>query len=312
MGNPEFCLPALEEIKKSESINLVLICAGPDRKAGRGQKTKSPATIQFAKKNNTKFVQSENINKSEEFIQFCDNTKIDLIIVFAFSNFLGSRILNLPRIGCFNIHTSLLPKYRGSSPIHFSLLNDDKETGVCIQKMVKNMDAGDILLSEKLRIDKNDNYQILSEKFKKIIPGLVKKFINIINSGKSFQYRVQNESEVTYAPLIKKEDGLLKPENDSFDIITNKIRAFSLWPGVFCYINSLRIKIHEIKRSQHLVSTGKLEIIDKSIIIGLRDESIEVLELQPPGKKPVKAADYINGLKEIKNLQLTTSMEIEV
>ena len=214
MGNPEFCLAALESLHSNEHINLLAICGGLDKKSGRGHKLASPPTIEFAKKNQVHFIQAENINKSEIFFSFLENTNIDLIVVFAFSHFLGKRILEAPKLGCFNIHTSILPKYRGSSPIHYALLNGDKETGITVQKMVKKMDAGDILISHPIKIDENDDFFSLAEKMQREIPEIITSFCQTV-SNPPLKYLQQNESEVTYAPLINKEDGLIDPGEDS-------------------------------------------------------------------------------------------------
>lgn len=308
MGNPEFCLPALESLHKNEHINLVAICGGLDKKSGRGQKLSSPPTIEFAKENQIHFIQAENINKSETFFSFIEETSVDLIVVFAFSHFLGKRILEAPKLGCFNIHTSILPKYRGSSPIHYSLLNGDKETGVTIQKMVKKMDAGDILTSHLISIDENDDYLTLAEKMQNKMPQVITDFCQTV-SNPPLKFTPQNESEVTFAPLINKEDGLINPEKDNFEILKNKIRAFKMWPGVYGYINGKRTKIFKINKSNLKLGVGEMKIQSNQVLLGLKEDSIEISELQFPGKKPQKASDFLNGLNG--KLDLTYSMTEE-
>ena len=304
MGNPEFCLPALKVLHESEAINLQLVCGGLDKKSGRGQKLTSPSTISFAKENNINYLQCENINKSEKFFKATDELQPDLIIVFAFSHFLGKRILDLPKIGCFNIHTSLLPRYRGSSPIHYALLNGDEETGISIQKMVKKMDAGDLVISNIIKIDQGDDFFSLCEKFQKSIPGLVRDFIQLAFT-KNLNYSQQNENDVSFAPLIQKDDGLIKPKRDSLETVINKIRALKMWPGTFCYINNQRYKIHDAIASDEKVTPGIIKLSKSKMLIGLVDGSLEIKSIQPPGKKAMSAFDFINGIDKKANLIIT-------
>ena len=168
MGTPDICLPTLGELNKNSSIELVEVVSMPDRPAGRGQNLKSPDVIEYCKSHNINFFQTANINLENEKIDVWKKQKIDLIIVFAFAQFLGQKILTLPLSGCFNIHTSLLPKYRGAAPIQHALINGETKTGVSIQKMIKKMDAGDIAHSEEVEISSEETGVTLYEKLKKI------------------------------------------------------------------------------------------------------------------------------------------------
>jgi len=304
MGNPEFCIKALKELHDNEQINLSLICGGLDKKIGRGQKVSSPASIEFAKKNNIPFIQCENINKSDEFFTKTSELEVDLIVVFAFSHFLGKRILELPKIGCFNIHTSLLPKYRGSSPIHYALLNGDSETGISIQKMVKKMDAGDILVSHKIAIDENDDFFNLCNKFHDNLSMVIKKFVEAVSRDK-ISFFPQDEALVTFAPLITKKDGLISTSTDSYFSINNKVRALKAWPGVYCYLNKNRYKIHEVELSKKNIECGKVSFDNNNIYIGLKSETIAITQIQPPGKKAMKTSDFLNGFSKDLSLTLT-------
>ena len=301
MGNPEFCLSALKTLEHNKHINLVLICGGLDKKIGRGQKVSSPPTIKFAKENETPYIQSENINKSDEFFEKVKDQKIDLIVVFAFSHFLSSKILEIPQLGSFNVHTSLLPKYRGSSPIHYSLLNGDKETGVTIQKMVKKMDAGDIFISKKIDIFEDDDYISLCKKFEFELPALINDFSHKVSADQIY-LTPQDENHATFAPLIRKEQGQINPCSDDFITLKNKLRAFSFWPGVFCFLNHQRFKIHAIELSPKNIPQNDVEISHHGLLIGLKEQTIRLKKIQPPGKKPMSDHDFING--QAKNIEL--------
>tara|TARA_B100000925_G_scaffold270446_1_gene232927 strand:+ start:6057 stop:6992 length:936 start_codon:yes stop_codon:yes gene_type:complete len=300
LGNPAFSLPTLEALFKSELIELIGICGSPDKPVGRGKKIQSPATIDFAKKNNIKIFQSHSVNKDESFFEFCENQKPDIFIVLAFSHFLSQKVLDLPSVGCFNIHTSILPKYRGSSPIHYALLNGDKTTGVSIQKMVKKMDAGDIGYFLEQNIDQDDNYESLSKKLSEQSGCAVSAFIKQLSED-SARFIPQDESEVSFAPLIKKEDGLINFQESAFEIL-NKTKAFSVWPGTFFKINDTTYKFKNIKIGpKSNPSPGSINITSKEIFIDCNDATIQLLNIQPPGKPMMETAGFLNGYKLEKN-----------
>jgi methionyl-tRNA formyltransferase len=296
LGNPTFSLPALKALFNSEYIELSAVCGSPDKPNGRGKKIQSPATVEYAKKNNIKIFQNDSINKDEKFIKYCEEEKPDIFIVLAFSHFLSQRILDLPKVGCFNIHTSILPKYRGSSPIHYALLNGDQSTGVSIQKMVKKMDAGDIGHFESQKISADDNYKTLSEKLSNLSASALIDFMNQIATNKASFYS-QKENEVTFAPLIKKTDGLITFLENAIEIL-NKTKAFYIWPGTFFEIGSIAYKFKNIKiHSSTKPSPGKIKITSKEIYIDCLDATIELLDIQPPGKPIMSATSFLNGYK---------------
>ena len=165
-GTPDFSLPTLEILASHPSISLVAVVTMPDRPAGRGQELKSPPVAEFAKQHDLRLFQVDNINKSEDVLLALESMNIDFFLVLAFAQFLGSRVLSIPKLGCFNIHTSILPKYRGAAPIQYALLNGDSSTGVSIQKMVKEMDAGDLVHFDEVSIDPIDNGETLFNKLK--------------------------------------------------------------------------------------------------------------------------------------------------
>ena len=140
LGTPDFSVPTLDLLANHPHIDLRFVISMPDRPAGRGMELKSPEVIEYAKSKKISFFQTENINKESDFLKKLKSEELDFIVVLAFAQFLGSEMLSIAKLGCFNIHTSILPKYRGAAPIQYALLNGDKETGVSIQKMVKKME----------------------------------------------------------------------------------------------------------------------------------------------------------------------------
>ena len=296
LGNPSFSLPVLEELYQNDSIDLIAVYGSPDKPSGRGKKITSPPTITYAKKNNIKVFQQDSINKDDEFISFCDREKPDLFIVLAFSHFLSEKILSIPKSGCFNIHTSLLPKYRGSSPIHYALLNGDKTTGVSIQKMVKKMDAGDIAHSIECLIESDEDYLTLSDKLSTLSKKAISEFIHLFKNN-TIKYVKQNETNVTFAPLIKKVDGHITFRESANEIL-NKIKAYKAWPGTYFSVDEKSYKFFDVEISEDInLPPGKIKITKTNLYIGTSDKTLSILSMQPPGKPLMKTASFINGYK---------------
>ena len=295
-GTPDFAVPTLELLYNHSQVELIQVVSMPDRKSGRGQKLQSPPVAQFAKQNKLPLIQTENINKEEEAITFYEDKKVDAIIVLAFAQFLGNKVLKIPSKGCFNIHTSLLPSYRGAAPIQHALLNGDNITGVSIQKMVKKMDAGDIALSNEIEISKNENFGQLYTRLKFQAALSTSTFLDSILSN-NVSYKSQDESKVSFAPSLKREDGLIDFASMNFAEIANKMRAFDPWPGIYCFLGKKRLKIFSLKQSPEILSPGKTQVNSNELLVGCLDSTLRLSEVQLEGKKRSTDIDLLNGLK---------------
>lgn len=296
-GTPDFSVPSLDILANHPNINLKYIISMPDRPAGRGQNLKSPEVIEYAKFNKLPFFQTENINKEDEFIKKLESEKIDAFIVLAFAQFLGTKILNIPKLGPFNIHTSLLPKYRGAAPIQYAILNGDTSTGVSIQKMVKKMDAGDLVWSHPVQIHKDETGGQLYTRLKYQAALSLNQFIDeLINN--TLTYTPQNESEVSFAPTLKKEDGFLDFKNMTKNEVINRTRALFPWPGTYCFLGEKRLKVFRLLETQQDLTPGETAQSSKELFIGCKDGTLRICELQLEGKKRGTDTDLINGSKE--------------
>lgn len=295
-GTPEFSVPTLDLLSNHPHIELVKVISMPDRPAGRGMELKSPEVIEFAKSKKLSFFQTENINKEPEMLEELKSLDIDFVVVLAFAQFLGSEMLNLGKLGCFNIHTSVLPKYRGAAPIQYALLNGDTETGVSIQKMVKKMDAGDLVHFHTVTISPTENGGQLYTRLKFQAALAMNDFIEKILNNKVI-YTPQDESKVSFAPTLKKEDGLLRFQEQTIDQIMNRIRAFDPWPGTYCFLNGKRLKVLSGEKYHRKISPGKAENDMGSLVVGCLDGSIRLLEVQLEGKKPCSDRELLNGIK---------------
>lgn len=302
-GTPDFSVPTLEMLHQHPDVELAMVISMPDRPAGRGMELKSPEVIEYAKKHKIPFFQTENINREEDFLKTLEEMKLDAMVVLAFAQFLGSKLLNMSRLGCFNIHTSILPRYRGAAPIQYALLHGDKETGVSIQKMVKKMDAGDLVHFHTVKIEDTETGGQLYTRLKFQAALALNDFLINVKANK-ITYTPQDEAQVSFAPTLKKEDGFLDFANQKADDILNRIRALDPWPGTYCFLNGKRLKVLKARVYHASISPGKIKNDLGSLVVGTLNQALHLYEVQLEGKKVCSDKELLNGLKgelELKN-----------
>jgi methionyl-tRNA formyltransferase len=295
-GTPDFSVPTLDLLANHPHIDLRFVISMPDRPAGRGMELKSPEVIEYAKQKKIPFFQTENVNKELDFISKLKNEELDFIVVLAFAQFLGTEMLQISKLGCFNIHTSILPKYRGAAPIQYALWNGDKETGVSIQKMVKKMDAGDLVHFHTVKIATTENGGQLYTRLKYQAALAINDFIIKLLDNK-MTYTTQDESQVSFAPTLKKEDGLIKFSEKTIEQVLNLIRALAPWPGTYCFLNGKRLKVLTAERYHAKMAPGKAANDLGSLVVGCLDGSLRLSEVQLEGKKVCSDKELLNGIK---------------
>lgn len=300
-GTPDFSVPTLDMLAHHPAIELVGVVSMPDRPAGRGHELKSPEVITYAKENKLPFVQSENINKEHATLQLWEKDGVDLIIVLAFAQFLGSRVLNLPKQGCFNIHTSLLPKYRGAAPIQYALWSGDTATGVSIQKMVKKMDAGDLVHEHPVAISPTETGGQLTTRLKFQAALACNDFLAKLTANQ-LQFRPQDEAGVSFAPTLNKLDGHLAFATQTRTQILNRIRAMDPWPGTYCFVNGKRLKVLGVEESSRSLTAGTLRHDQGELLVGCVDGTLRLSRVQLEGKKAGSDRELLNGLRDELNL----------
>jgi methionyl-tRNA formyltransferase len=293
-GTPDFAVATLELLAHHPAIEIVAVVSMPDRPAGRGQEMKSPEVITYAKAQRLPIVQTENINKEEAILKQWENEGVDAMIVLAFAQFLGTRLLNLPRLGCFNIHTSLLPKYRGAAPIQYALWNGDTSTGVSIQKMVKKMDAGDIVHDHPVKIEPYENGGMLTTRLKFQAALACSDFLSKLLSNQ-VSARAQDEARVSFAPTLKKEDGWLDFANCSVTQIRNRMRAMDPWPGSYCFLSGKRLKVLETEPVMNKIPPGSIVNHQNALLVGCLDGALRLKHVQLEGKKAGLDTELLNG-----------------
>lgn len=296
MGTPDFAKEHLKTLFEN-NYNLVGVYCQPDRHKGRGKKLLPPPVKVYAEEKKLKVYQPNNINKKEAFEEL-KNIKPDIIITVAYGKILKSNVLDLPKFGCWNVHASLLPKYRGAAPIQRAIENGEKETGVSIFKIVEELDSGPVALIEPIKILEKDNYKDVHDKL--IIKGcemLLQLFNNIMN----IKLKEQNHEKATYAKKIEKDDLIISLKNKSKDIL-NKIRAYDPYPGVKANINNTFIKLFNAENYNEDYKNENVsgQIIGKNkkgIIIKTLDHCIIIKNIQFPGKKICSTLDALNSKK---------------
>jgi len=300
-GTPEFAVPSLMMLHHHPRIEIKHIISMPDRPAGRGQELKSPAVIEYAKKYKLPFKQTENLNNELKLLETL-KVDTDIVIVLAFAQFLNKSWLSLPKLGCFNIHTSLLPKYRGAAPIQYTLLHGEAETGVSIQKMVAKMDAGNIVIEKKINIRPYEHTASLQTKLQFAAALALEELLTQIIDNKIHEV-TQIDSEVSFAPEIPKEMGYIRFEIEMRNNILNKLRGLTPWPGLYFYLNNKRVKIHDLDiptpESLYSLKPGEIKALNQQLIVGCKDGPLRISFLQMEGKEKTADHQFISGIKEI-------------
>ena len=289
MGTPDYATKIFEEILNS-SYEIVALFTQPDKPVGRKQLITPPHIKQFCLDNSLDFpiFQPERLRGNEESKKQIEDLKPDFIIVAAYGQILPKEILDIAP--CINLHASLLPKYRGASPIQESLLNDDKYTGVTSMLMEEGLDSGDILALQYLKITPTME---VSEAFSKLSEIAAKLTITTLDNFDKINPKKQNETEVSFCKKIKKEHGEIDFSNAKK--LHLKYKAYSYWPGVF--LNSgLKLKDITLLETNSINKKGEiLDLDEKGVIIGCLKGSLKISTLQAPSKKAVNASDYIRG-----------------
>lgn len=297
MGTPDFAVPTLEMLI-NEGYHIKAVVTQPDRPKGRGNKLAAPPVKELALKHEIPVLQPEKIRADKEFIKHMEALAPDLIVVVAFGQILPKSILDIPPLGCINIHGSLLPKYRGSSPIQRAVLNDDEMTGVTIMYMDVGMDTGDMISKTTMMLLPDETAGSLHDRMMHVGPEALRVALPGIIDGTVVAEK-QNEEEATYAPMLDKQMGLIDWEQDA-RTIDCLIRGLTPWPTAYTYFDSKLLKIWKVKPFDYTGSKNKpgeiVEVIpEEGIVVKTKDGALLIEEIQAQGKRRMKTSDYIRG-----------------
>lgn len=291
MGTPDFAVPVLKML--IEKTNVIMVVTKPDKRVGRNKELTFSPVKKVALENNIPVFQPIKIKNDYEKLT---EEKIDLIVTCAYGQIIPKEVLNLPKYGCINVHASILPKYRGSAPIQWAIINGDKETGVTIMYMDEGMDTGDIISISKMAITSDDNVGTMHDKLSILGAQALEKELKSIFDGSAI--RIKQGNDWTLAPMIKREDEHLN-FNDYGENIINRIRAFNPWPLANILIDDKEIKIIEAEFKKEKVNKANCIIINKNKLgIGCLDGIIYLKKIKPFGKKEMNIESYLNGINQ--------------
>jgi methionyl-tRNA formyltransferase len=302
-GTPEFAVPALEKIYLA-GFEIKLVLTQPDRKSGRGMNIKKSPVKQKSIELGIPVYQPEVLINNKEAINKITTKKADILIVVAYGLIIPDEILNAYNGHIYNIHASLLPRWRGAAPIHRAIEAGDKEAGITIMKIVKKLDAGPMIMKEKLFVSEEDTTDSLSKKLSDIGASLITTLLNDIERGKVIKLEKQNEENVTYAKKINKLEAIAD-FNNSPEVLCQKIRAFNPFPMININFEGkslkiVRANIYNKKEIKHNLASGKLFLHGEDLLLKLSSGILKLEEVRLEGKKTMIASDFVKGHQVMK------------
>lgn len=295
-GTAQFAVPILKALVTQHEV--VLVVSSPDAKVGRKQEITQSPISEMAVELNLKLANPLKLKNNTEFFEQLKEYQADMFVVVAYGKIIPQEILDIPPKGTINVHGSILPKYRGASPIQYALLNGETETGVTIMVMDKEVDHGPILTSDKLKIEPNDIYLSLSNRLSNLASPLLIKTLDEYGAGK-ITPQEQNHEQATFTKIISKEDGKINWEKTSQEI-KHQLQAFTPWPGIWTTWENQTLKIIECSDEEAINENNNLETgtitQDGKIICG-NQTVLRIEKIQLAGKPVVSMADFLRGHK---------------
>ena len=295
MGTPDFAVPTLKRLLQETEV--VAVYTQPDKPVGRGLQMQPSPVKKVALEAGVPVFTPEKVSLPEE-VEKLKSYEADFFVIVAYGQILKLSVIEAPKFGCINIHSSLLPRWRGAAPIHCALLAGDEETGITTMKIVPKLDAGDMLMQAKTRIYDVDTAESLHDRLSMMGADLIMPTLNGMVDG-TIKPVVQDESKVTYAHKLTKEMEAISPMK-SVREIDLQVRGLNPWPGTRIETTAgLKIKIKTGKPSEkkNVGKTGELVVQGNALLLQCSDGAFEITALQEEGKKAVPTSDFLNGIK---------------
>ncbi len=293
-GSPELACPLLQALNNDSDIKVEAVITAPDRPAGRKKLLSAPPIKELATKLSITTFQPESLRKDSELKTHLKSLNLDFLVVFAFGQILDQVTLDIPKIAPINIHGSLLPKYRGASPVEAAILSNEQSTGISIMKMVKQMDAGPVYEQYEFPISVDDTAIEVKNNLGQIAVKYTAETLQKIASGKLVAAE-QDHTKATYCHKIEKSSGQIFLEKHSSSEIMQMWKAFTPWPGIWLMHKNKKVKILNIKPSKDLGLKPKLISDNKNIFLSTKDGCLEVQELQLEGKNALNSTQFLSG-----------------
>lgn len=298
-GTSSFAVPGLKALAVSRH-KVLLVVTQPDRKKGRNLAVKPPPIKEVASSLGISVFQPENASSVDSIMEL-KKINADLFVIISYGQILKESLLSLPAKFCINLHASILPKYRGAAPINWAIINGEDKTGVTVFKLEKRMDAGDIILTKEADIEEMDTALTLNERLSHVGAGALLEAVDLIERGRVTLIR-QDEKEATYAPKLKKSDGLIDWELPAA-VLHNKVRGLIPWPAAFTRLKDKTIKIlatgMEYCNSRPEGSPGQIVAVEPGagIVIKTAEGCLTVHKLQLEGSRPMRFDEFLRGHK---------------
>jgi methionyl-tRNA formyltransferase len=292
MGTAGFAVPSLKALKAAGHEISLVVCQ-PDRPKGRGQQLHAPELKVAAHELGLEVFQPEKI-KEPSAVERLREQAADALCVVAYGQILPKAALDAPRLMALNVHASLLPKYRGAAPIEWALARGESETGVCVQKMAEKMDAGDVVMSQRLPLQASDDAESVTPRLAEMGAGLLLKSLAALKSGE-IRLQPQDESLASFAPLLKKSHGIADFSLAGTELL-NHFRGFKARPGFYSSLGGELLRIRRLALAEESGQPGRLlESNARGLRVGCASGSVWLEELQSPGGRPMPAADWARG-----------------
>jgi len=294
-GTPEFAVPTLDAVIGCHDVGLVV--TQPDRAAGRGMETHAPPVKRAALAHGIPVIQPERIKANAEFRERLEAVQPDAILVVAYGRIIPRWMLDLPRLGCINLHGSLLPKYRGAAPIQWAVANGETVTGVTTMRIDEGLDTGPMLLAEKLRIAPEETAADLYQSLAGIGARLMVKTLHELESG-TLTPAEQDHAQATLAPILTREDGLIDFSR-SAQSIYDRWRGFQPWPGAFTTLRGKKLIVHRMHVAAAAgIEAGTLQVRADAMLAGCGGGTAVVFdEVQMEGKRRMSAGEFLRGFQ---------------
>ncbi|HEY2496285.1 MAG TPA: methionyl-tRNA formyltransferase [Candidatus Angelobacter sp.] len=296
-GTPQFAVPSLERLAAA-GFEIQLVVTQPDRPQGRGMTLTAPPVKQSALKLDLPVIQPEKIKKNEEFQAQLKDLQPDAIIVVGYGRIIPPWMLELPRFGNINVHASLLPKYRGAAPVQWAIAEGETISGVTTMLLNEGLDTGDILLQREMPILPEDTAVTYAHRLAEMGADLIVETLRGLEE-RTITPQPQDNSKATLAPILKKEDGLVDFHRTASNI-HNRLRGFQPWPGVYTFLRGKNLKFLSARPEDTLanLNPGELRVGDEKLFVGCGQRTVlELLQVQPEGKKTMTAREFINGYR---------------
>ena len=293
MGTPEFALGTLEGLIEA-GCNLVGVYTQPDRPKGRGKKLAAPPVKELAAKHSIPVFQPQKLREAT-VVEQLKELRPDLIVVVAYGQILPKSVLEIPQYGCINVHASLLPKYRGAAPINKAIIDGESETGVTTMYMDVGLDTGDMLVKRSMSIGENETAGQLHDRMMLVGREAMDETLKRLCAGELVAEK-QDDSLSNYAPMMKKEDGLID-WNQPAAVVHNLVRGLDPWPAAYTHLNGEVLKVSRTSVDGALNGEpGSVLLADADgVRIACGEGALVVDQLQLPGKKKLSAADFLRG-----------------